>query len=217
MKHSDEPLIDIFDLHARISQNIHSCGYIMKIAFDVDGVVIRSIEIILQQINRIAGRHIKPGDLKAWDLEPLGLDAETLAKAVKIMYEQPVIEPYHGAVGVLSKIHQMTSEPLLFITGRSDPDTAERQLKALPWNCAMPEMIVTGGDRDKRLYLAEQGADFIIEDDIKHVRDYLDSGIGVGLMVQPWNRETCIPGSVRFHGWEDVEAWFSRLHSDKDS
>lgn len=209
--------IDIFILHARISENTHCSGNTMKVAFDVDGVVIRSIEIILEHINRIAGRDIKPDDLRAWDLEPLGLDDKTLAKAVKIMYEQPMIQPYHGAVAVLSKIHRMTSEPLLFITGRSDPDTARRQLEALPWNPTIPEMIVTGGDRDKRVFISDHGVDFIIEDDIKHVRDYLDSGIGVGLMLQPWNRETCIPGSLRFNGWRDVETWFAGLHADRNS
>ncbi len=184
----------------------------MNIAFDVDGVVLKSIEIILQHINRVKGRNLTPEDLLTWDLEPLNLDEDTLLEAVKHMYAQPSIEPYDGASQVLSRIHRKSGQPLLFITGRADPDTALKQLRALPWNPTIPEMIVTGGDRNKRDYLIETSADFIIEDDPEHLRGYLDMGVGVGLMVQPWNRNSDIPVSQRFNGWKDVEQWFMKVH-----
>jgi len=185
----------------------------MRVAFDVDGVVLRSIDLILDQINRMTGRNLSPDDLFAWDLEPLGLDIHTLREAVQHMYSQRHIEPYEGAVGVLSRIHGLTGEPLLFITGRSHPETALRQLEALPWNPTAPEMIVTGGNRDKRQYLAETGADFIIEDDPEYIREYLAAGLGVGLMLQPWNRRSPVPVTRRFKGWSDVEKWFLSLDS----
>lgn len=180
----------------------------MNIAFDVDGVVLKSIEVILDSINRTTGRDLSPDDLKSWDLEPLGLDTPTLWKAVEHMYSQPSIHPYEGAVRVLSKIASISRKPLLFITGRSDPTTARRQLEALPWNPTIPHMIVTGGNRDKRVYLAESDVDFIVEDDTKHLADYLDSGFGVGLMLQPWNRNAAIPVTRTFNGWNDLENWF---------
>lgn len=183
----------------------------MRIAFDVDGVVLRSIDIILEAVNISTGRNLVPDDLANWDLEPLGLDLRTLRDAVDYMYAQPEIEPYEGAVTVLSRIHEMTGEPLLFITGRDRPDTARRQLEALPWNIGVPEMIVTGGNRDKRAYLSENAVDFIVEDDPRHLLDYLEMGFGVGLMVQPWNRASKIPVTRRFDGWRDIELWFSLL------
>lgn len=179
----------------------------MRIAFDVDGVVLRSIEVILAHINKVTNRHIKPTDLAGWDLEPLGLDERMLWDAVRQMYSQPKIEPYSDAMRVLSKVHREKGSPLLFITGRSDPTTALRQLQALPWNPTMPEMIVVGGNRDKRQYLAEQSVDFIIEDDTAYLQDYLNLGIGVGLMVQPWNRLAKIPVTERFNGWTELENW----------
>ncbi len=187
----------------------------MRVAFDVDGVVLRSIDLILRQINSMTGRNLSPDDLFSWDLEPLGLDLRTLRRAVEYMYSQQEIEPYDGAVGVLSRIHHLTGEPLLFITGRSDPETALRQLSALPWNPTIPEMIVTGGNRDKRQYLAETGADFIIEDDPEYIGEYLAEGFGVGLMLQPWNRRSSIPVTQRFQGWGDVEKWFLGFNSAK--
>jgi hypothetical protein len=183
----------------------------MKIAFDVDGVVIKSIDLILEHINRVTDKNLTPDDLAAWDLEPLGIDTGTLHDAVDYMYAERVVEPYNAAVQVLSNIYHATGEPLLFITGRPDPNTALRHLEALPWNTTVPEMIVTGGDRDKRLYLAERKVDFIVEDDTLHLGNYLSAGIGVGLMLQPWNRKTKIPVTKRFDGWTDVERWFTEV------
>lgn len=181
----------------------------MKIAFDVDGVVLRSIDVILDRINHTTGRNLRVEELASWDLEPLGLDLPTLREAVEHMYAMPKIDYYTGAAEALSCIYRMTGEPLLFITGRARPETARRQLEALPWNSTVPEMIVTGGNRDKRTYLAESAADFIIEDDPAYLQAYLDQGLGVGLMLQPWNRSTSIPVTAKFHGWPDVEEWFA--------
>jgi len=187
----------------------------MKIAFDIDGVVLRSIELILEHINGVTGRNLTPDDLFMWELEPLGLDINVLRNAVSYMYGQEKIQPYDGAVEALARIYQTTGEPLLFITGRSDPQTAVPQLRSLPWNPTIPEMIVTGGTRDKRLYLSETGADFIIEDDPEFVQEYLDAGFGVGLMLQPWNRRSSARVTKRFSGWADLEAWFQMSAADK--
>jgi hypothetical protein len=180
----------------------------MKIAFDVDGVVLRSIEVILDQINRSTGRNLSPEALTSWDLEPLGLDRATLAEAVHYMYSLPKIESYPSAPEVLTRIHGMTGEPLLFITGRSEPETAHRQLAALPWNSTVPEMVVIGGSRDKRRYLEESSTAFIVEDDPVYANDYLDNGCGVGLMIRPWNSAVETRVTTRFQGWHDVESWF---------
>jgi len=183
----------------------------MKIAFDVDGVVLRSIDVILDFVNRDTGRNIVPDDLAAWDLEPLGIDVPTLWRAADHLYAQCYVRPYDGAVKVLSRIYRLTGEPLLFITGRRKPDTARRQLGTLPWNPTVPEMIVTGGDRDKSVYLAENSVDFIVEDDTKYLAEYMEQGLGVGLMLQPWNRRTLIPVTRRFDGWADLEQWFLQV------
>lgn len=183
----------------------------MKVAFDIDGVVLRSIEVILDLINKHENRNLTPEDLSSWDLEPLGLRPSTLRDAVDHMYAQPHIEPYDGAVKALSRIYRTSQEPLLFITGRADPSTAHRQLEALPWNPTAPEMIVIGGNRDKRSYLAERNVDFIIEDDPKHLTDYLFLGMGVGLMLRPWNRHLPIPVTERFQSWDHIETWFQTL------
>lgn len=183
----------------------------MKIAFDIDGVVLKSIEVILSRINQTTGNSLRPTDLKAWDLEPLGLDAATLKDAVDFMYAQIHIDPYEGAPRVLSKIYRLTGEPLLFITGRIDPESARRQLQELRWNPTVPEMVITGGDRDKRAYLSETGTNFIVEDDPHHLGDYLQAGIGVGLMCRPWNSHVDIPVTKRFSGWAEVENWFMEL------
>ncbi|HTY24168.1 MAG TPA: hypothetical protein VMC85_13630 [Desulfomonilaceae bacterium] len=180
----------------------------MKIAFDVDGVVLRSIEIILDYINKKEGRDLRADRLTMWELEPIGLDLETLREAVHHMYTRTGVEPYGGAVDVLSRIHRITGEPLLFITGRANPETAQRQLEALPWNPTMPEMIVSGGKRDKRDYLVESSVDFIVEDDVRYLKDYLEAGFGVGLMLRPWNRRAGVDATERFESWADVEQWF---------
>jgi len=183
----------------------------MIVAFDIDGVVLRSIEVILEKINEHEDRSLTPEDLTSWDLEPLGLKPSTLLKAVDYMYEQPRIEPYSGAVKALSRIYRASGKPLLFITGRPDPTTAQRQLAALPWNPTVPEMIVIGGNRDKRSYLSERNVEFIIEDDPKHLPDYLSLGMGVGLMLRPWNSHLPIPVTERFEHWEDIESWHRDL------
>jgi uncharacterized HAD superfamily protein len=187
----------------------------MKIAFDIDGVVLKSIEIILEHINEATGRNLSPDDLFCWDLDVLGLNLDTLREAVDYMYSRKMIDPYEGALTTLSRIYRSTGEPLLFITGRSDPETAHRQLEALPWNPTVPEMIVTGGNRDKRLYLSREQVDFIVEDDVEYVKNYLDAGIGVGLMLQPWNRCSTLPVTERFQGWREVEQWFHRFCSER--
>lgn len=182
----------------------------MNIAFDVDGVVLRSIEVILDTINSVEGRQLTPDDLSSWDLEPLGLNPSTLREAVDRMYAEPRIEPYEGAVEALSRLYQETGKPLLFITGRPEPATAQKHLAALPWNPTVPEIIVVGGTRDKREYLKSRKVDFMIEDDPRHLLDYLSIGLGVGLMLQPWNRHLPLPVSERFGSWRDVEKWLRR-------
>lgn len=185
----------------------------MKIAFDIDGVVLNSIEVILEHINRVKGKKLSVDELVSWELEDLGIDFKTLWDAVDYMYHQPRVEPYHGALEALRSIHRETGEPLLFITGRRDPGTALRHLSALDWNGSMPEMIVTGGTRDKRSYLAEHAVDFIIEDDVRHFQDYIDAGVGVGLMVRPWNRKASVPVNRRFEGWDDLWEWVQEVRS----
>ena len=183
-------------------------GDIMRIAFDVDGVVLNSIDIILEHINERTGMSLEANHLFSWDLEPLGVDFETLREAVRYMYSVPGIKPYDGAVEVLSRIHEAIEEPLLFITGRSDPSTARRQLEALPWNPTTPDMVVKGGARYKIPYFEEHGVEFIVEDDPEHLAEYEEAGIGVGLMLRPWNRSVEIPLTRRFTGWTDLEKWF---------
>ncbi len=179
----------------------------MRIAFDVDGVVLQSIDIILEHINNFTGKGIPSESLLTWDLEPLGLHPELLKDAVNYMYSMASIAPYDGAVDTLERVREITKAPLLFITGRSDLGSARRQLESLPWNGKPPEMIVTGGSRDKRVYLRETGAEFIIEDDELHLGDYLTEGIGVGLMIQPWNRSCKAPVTERFNGWTEIDRW----------
>ncbi len=187
----------------------------MKIAFDVDGVVLNSIELILDRINEIKGTQLRPEKLFSWDLEVHGLDMETLRTAVDHMYSQQYIAPYDGAVEVLSEVHVIIGEPLLFITGRRSPETAEKQLQALDWNGNRPEMVVIGGNRDKREYLSEVGVDFIVEDDPEYLKEYVSMGVGVGLMVRPWNRAFSLPAGERFEGWSDLLQWFLRHNGAK--
>lgn len=183
----------------------------MRIAFDVDGVVLNSIQIILEHINELTGKALTPADLGDWELERLGVDLDTLWQAVYHMYRQPRIDPYDGALEVLSRIYSETGEPLLFITGRENPETALRQLEALEWSSGVPEMVVTGGNRDKRIQLLEHAVSFMIEDDVEHLEAYMGYGIGVGLMVRPWNRRTGVSVNRRFQGWTDLEDWFDNL------
>ncbi|MEW6347712.1 MAG: hypothetical protein AB1646_01505 [Thermodesulfobacteriota bacterium] len=180
----------------------------MKIAFDVDGVVLNSIELILDCINEMKGTQLQPEKLFSWDLEAHGLDMGTLRTAVDHMYSQRYIAPYDGAVEVLSRVHGIIGEPLLFITGRSRPGTAERQLQALDWNGNPPEMVVIGGNRDKREYLAHAEVDFIVEDDPEYLEEYVGMGVGVGLMLRPWNRSFSLPSGERFEGWNALHQWF---------
>jgi hypothetical protein len=180
----------------------------MNIAFDVDGVVLNSIDRILEHINRALGKNLTQSDLLSWELEALGVDFTTLWDAVYYMYGRPYIEPYQGATEVLSRIHRETEKPLLFITGRSEPETALRQLRALKWNPSPPEMIVTGGDRDKRVHLAERKVGFIVEDDVEYAKQYVEAGIGFGMMRRPWNSSTTAPVTRIFDGWYDLENWF---------
>lgn len=181
----------------------------MKIAFDVDGVVLNSIDVILEYINKVMGKRLAQSDLVSWELEDLGIDFKTLWDAVDYMYSQPLIEPYDGAVEFLAGLFRHTREPLLFITGRREPATALRQLAALNWNSDPPEIIVTGGSRNKSRFLDQHSVDFMVEDDVEHVEEYLGAGIKVGLMVRPWNSRTSIPVTQRFRGWNDVERWFA--------
>lgn len=181
---------------------------LMNIAFDVDGVVLRSIEVMLQTINATEGTTLTPDELSSWDLEPLGLRPSILREAVDRLYAEPRVAAYEGAIETLSMIYQQTRRPLLFITGRPEPSTAQKQLEALPWNPTIPEMIVVGGTRDKRYYLNAGKVDFMIEDDPRHLLDYLSLGHGVGLMLRPWNRHLPLPVTERFQSWQDVETWF---------
>lgn len=185
----------------------------MRIAFDVDGVVLNSIEVILGHMSRSTGKRFSSEELFTWELENLGVDEGTIWAAIDHLYGLPWVEPYADAVEVLSRIYHRRGEPLIFITGRRDPETARRQLEVLPWNSVVPEMIVTGGDRDKRPYLAGEKIDFIVEDDLEYANEYRAAGIGFGLMLRPWNHRAAVPVTERFDGWLAVEQWYLGLEA----
>jgi hypothetical protein len=180
----------------------------MKIAFDVDGVVLESMEIITKYINQATGGHLAPADLAAYELGQLNIEVEILRGAIAYLYGLPSVPAYDGAQQTLEFIHRCREEPLLFITGRREPESAFRQLRALDWGGKPPEMIVTGGTRNKTAYLKDLGVDIILEDDPMHLEEYLDAGVQVGLMVRPWNAHIALPVTHRFHGWNDVREWF---------
>ena len=75
----------------------------MRIAFDVDGVVLQSIDIILEHINNFTGKEIPSESLLTWDLEPLGLHPELLKDTANYMYSMESIAPYDGAVDTLER------------------------------------------------------------------------------------------------------------------
>ena len=95
----------------------------MKIAFDVDGVVLNSIELILDRINEKKGPRCSPTNFsrgtlrhRGWTLRPSEMPFTTWPRS-------PTSGLTRGAVEVLSRVHRVTGAPLLFITGRSDPDS----------------------------------------------------------------------------------------------
>ena len=78
----------------------------MRIAFDVDGVVLNSIQVILDYINSKSGTSLQSDKLITWELEPLGIDFATLEDAVDHMYMQQRLEPYEDAVETLTHIYR---------------------------------------------------------------------------------------------------------------
>ena len=49
-----------------------------------------------------------------------------------------------------------------------------------------------------------EGIVLAVDDHPEHVSDYLEQGVRVFLMDQPWNRTFVAPGATRVSGWDEL-------------
>lgn len=164
-----------------------------SIAFDIDGVLVNTMELILHLVHEKTGRDYSLREFTEYDVsECLDIDRETAYS----IYMDIMSDEYNdrltlidGAKDVLQKLAAVT-DTILLVTARHHLGN----FKA--WLCAaleIPEdkveMIGTGSFEAKLDVLRSHGKTVMVEDRLETCLILAEGGITPLVFVQPWNRK----------------------------
>lgn len=171
----------------------------IKIAFDLDGVLIDMVTPIKRLLLEIHGIELKDNDPKynQFNLSiPTGLPQKKLWKIYRMVYKEVKrIQIYDGATELLSKLYEKTNEPPLILTARP-PDVAndtyaivKRIMKKIPFS-----LILKHPNANKAQYL--HGYDYYVEDRRKNALELSNVGFNIPLVRKNYNY---IPDIIHKH------------------
>lgn len=178
-----------------------------SIAFDIDGVLVNTMELILHLVQEKTGRDYSLHQFTEYDVsECLDIDKETAYE----IYMDIMSDEYNdrlalidGAKDVLQKLAVVTDKILLV--------TARHQLGNFKaWLCGaleIPEdkveMIGTGSFEAKLDVLRWHGKTVMVEDRLETCLILAEGGITPLVFVQPWNRK---PHNLMDVNWRIIDS-----------
>jgi len=200
-----------------------------RIYVDIDDVLSRTVESLIDLLERLHDRRVEVADCLHFDLgRTFSLDSEALGRFMDQAHTDEVIEsiePEEGAGTVLDR-WTASGARVTLVTGRP-PMTRAASLRWLETH-ALPHEELHHLDKWSRPSWNEQGLpalrfdeigefgfEFAVEDSLETaVRLIEEFEIPVALMDRPWNRavESLSPRTrsslVRCRGWEEVTRAF---------
>jgi len=182
----------------------------LRIALDIDGVIVDYAAVMLPVLSRVCQRPVAYEDICHWDvsraldIDPQVMDGvwDTLLNGDSLLDAPPV----EGAIDGLASLR---GHEVWLVTGRP----ASMQPNTLAWLSrygARYDNIVFGRQGDKQEIV--RGFDLFVEDFAEEACSVAETGVLTLLYDRPWNRTEVLPdGCRRVHGWDDIIAEMRRL------
>ncbi|MGM0441319.1 MAG: 5' nucleotidase, NT5C type [Elusimicrobiota bacterium] len=179
-----------------------------NIGIDIDGVILDTVEVYLDYIEKVSGKRYQKPQITDYLFENcLDITEEEMSMALGMMIEDNIwgeIPFYRQALESLKRIG--TEKNLYIITSR--PEVAREP--TLKWieKHGIPAHKVVFTDMETKLdYIERENIklDCFVEDRFKFALEVSGAGVKVLLMDRPWNKKYELEnGIVRVRDWEHI-------------
>lgn len=172
----------------------------MRIGVDIDSVVCESMPVILDEVERVTGRHLVKEDIREYDQMVDGISIGTI---IRDLYKQrPSVlhdmEPVEGAVEGVATI--ASQHEIVFITSRHNATIPVTEAWIRHHFGKYP-IFHTGPSEDK----TNHGIELLIDDSPDFAEHFASKGRDVLLFDQPWNQHVKDTHYItRVKSWSDI-------------
>jgi len=168
----------------------------MKIALDLDGVIIDPHTIWFDRLGKKIGRKIKFSDVTEHNLEKcLNLSSETvLSTYTPDIYETCL--PEEGAIEGVNELNKISELIIVSKTENSFDDIKRKWLKKYFPDIGFDIRYARKGEK-KHIYLED--CEFFVDD---FEQNFIDVKCHCLLFDKPWNQKTDL--GIRSRGWREV-------------
>lgn len=196
----------------------------MKIAFDLDDVLLDVTNCFLKWYNQKTGSSFAYEDIKVYYYsEALGFSKEEETKLIHgflqegSLYEQTADPQAKETLARLSRDHQLyilTSRYTAFEKGKI---WVEREFGDIFKSIIFKNRKGSLDDKNppKWRVAQEQGIQVLVDDALHHLVSAAEKGLGAIVMDKPWNRKETPPGVLRAHNWEEIEKHVEKLEGKR--
>ncbi len=187
----------------------------MKIAIDLDGVLVDIITPLLEFHNEIEGTNHSKEDVdnfvlsEFWNLTP-----EETEERVHHFYETDSFRNLHPEPEAKQAVQELSEEHELCIVTSRPVEVEEETRRWIEEH--FPDAfdhihfsdnptLSTNDARSKAEICSEIEADVLIEDAVEYAEECSREGIEVFLLDKPWNQKEELPDRIiRVHSWGEV-------------
>lgn len=185
----------------------------MKVLVDLDGVVVDSIPLILNVMNRAFATNYTMDELIEYEFNKMfGRGAKSVFELMELNIYRNA-NPIHLAKEVLERLIKRGIE-IYYVTSRSkkykDVTCSWLQRYDFPY----PERVMF--TRNKSSYAVEEGIDFCIEDAPEFILDYMVINKPVIVFDYPYNRNIDIKNGIRVKNWAEIEKYLVHQKNIED-
>lgn len=187
----------------------------MKIAYDLDGVVIDTYELIRQCLLDEYGINFKKEEHKQYRFEIPGV-SDLEAHRVIADYLQihwPKAKPIPGSLWAIKQIHRITKEKPIFITARAlDTFSTTNQWLTKHLGIGVPFTIHMTTFDPKHKIVESIGVDWFVEDRYKEANECAPFVKKMFLYNSPWNENRALlyNNIQRINNLNDIEKELKR-------
>jgi len=164
----------------------------MKLAIDLDDVVLDTTKAIIDVLKDKHNIYIDANDIDVYDIgESTGLDHELISLVVNEAINSECIEPIFGVVPTINWLGNYFS-PIYFLTNRYNYKSTLEQIQYLEFDIEY-EIHLCGktnnGVPNKAKLINDLGINTVIEDRVETIMDiYKRTNADIVVFDKPWNK-----------------------------
>lgn len=164
-----------------------------KIAFDMDGVLCQTENILREEILNHFKFDINP--LESYGLNIPGLNSEDITQFVRLTLDKlsPDISPFSDTIKILNKFHKTTGQPTIIITARDKSLSYKTHMWCQQW-LETPYQLYFCGPIEKRYLMLYLSVKWYIDDHPETILDICENtSINAYLMDKTYNKDCKLP------------------------